>query len=347
MSWRCGIEIELLAPRSRSRRDLAERLAGEHGSVRPLWHAQSEPSLLDGTPSFDNLTQGFEVHGPNGLLAKLVDDLTITADLDRQCPSRPGWFRVLSDDRRLLHLAERLVAPEGSMEAAMAPLAAVFGTELQHEGGMIKVVDRIGSPVALATGLPGERERPCEIVTPPYDGGVEEALEALLAPARSLGFSVPREAAVHVHFEDGPLRNARVLADLFELWLRFGERIKAHVRTNPACVRLGPWASPVLDVVRAEDFRTLPWEAARARLQAVAPTKYVDLNIRNLVFPQLGLPTIEVRVLPGAITAAPIVRGIALFEGLLRMAVRGEVPDRDTPLAELLARCSEAVGQPA
>lgn len=343
VGWRCGIEIELLAPRGRSRRDLAERLA-EDGEVRTIWHAQSEPSLVPGTPSFDNLTQGFEVvDGSGALITRLVDDLTLTADLERQRPSRPGWMRVLSDDRRLLHLAQRVVPPEGDLDTALRPLADLFGTELIREGKIVKVVDRIGAPIALATGLPGERERPCEIVTPPYDDEVYDRLEALLGPARSLGFSVPREAAVHVHFDDAPLRNARVVADLVELWLGFGPRIKRLVRTNPGCVRLGAWAPELVAVVRDPGFRELPWEAARQRLLETAPSKYVDLNLRNLVLPQLGLPTVEARVLPGAITAEPIVAGAALFAGLLKLAVRGEIPAAERPLEVLLERLPEEV----
>ena len=65
---------------------------------------------------------------------------------------------------------ERHCDPDAEGDRALEPLAALFGTEAQrHEAGMVRVVDERGRSVAIDAPLPGERERPCEIVTAPIE----------------------------------------------------------------------------------------------------------------------------------------------------------------------------------
>ena len=92
LHWKIGVEMELLAPRGSSRRALAERLAADVGGrVRPYFCPQTEPSLVPGSPVFNNLTLGFEViDGQGQQVACCVDDLTLQDDLDRNCPPLPG-----------------------------------------------------------------------------------------------------------------------------------------------------------------------------------------------------------------------------------------------------------------
>lgn len=68
-------------------------------------------------------------------------------------------------------------------------------------------------------------------------------------------------------------------------------------------------------------FASLPWEDARERLLAAEPTKYVDVNIRNLVYEVAAKHTIEVRILPVHLHAEPIVAAAARFEAMLLEAV--------------------------
>lgn len=323
LSWRLGVEIELVAPAGRSRRDLARAMAGPDGSVRTFFHPQSEPSEVQGTPVFHNLSAGFEARGPDGrLLARLVDDLTLVDDLDRRAPPKPGWYRVVSDDPRLLRLVARHADPEQPPERALQAVAALFGTALERgPGGMFKVTDESGASVALAAPLPGERERGCEIVTPPLERDHAEALERLLAPARGLGFFVGRESAVHLHFDAAPLCSARAVRGLTRLWRTHGELLKRLVATNPRCRRLGAWPDALFDVVEAPGFTDLPWPEARARLEALNLSKFCDLNLRNLALQSRDKHTVEVRVLPGAIQTEPILSAAALFEALLRHAL--------------------------
>ena len=323
--WRIGCEIELLAPPGMSRRTLAEHYARAAGSVAPFFHPQSELSLVPDTPVFENLTLGFEARDAAGqTIARCVDDLTLVADLDRERPPQPGWFRVVSDDTRLLALVARVGRADAGPLEAVAAVAALYGTEPEvFPEGMVRVTDRNRSPIAIATPLPGERERPCEIVTPPLDADHAARLDALLAPARALGFTIPAEAAVHVHFDGAPFRDARAFRELVHLVARELPALKDRVGTNPRCRRLGGWPPALHELVDAPGFAELAWPDAQARLQELGLTKYCDVNLKNIVHDIPDKPTIEVRVLPGLIDATAILERAALFEDLLRRAAGG------------------------
>ena len=329
--WRIGVEIELLAPRGSTRRDLAEALAGPGGTVTTFFHPQSEPSKVPGTPVFDNLTPGFEAWDAAGaLVARCVDDLTLQADLDRRAPPVPGWIRIVSDDGRLLRLVARRCDADAPLEAVLEPMAALFGTAVEAgPGGMRRVADELGVPVAIAAPLPGERERPCEIVSPPLYGDLDAALARLLGPARALGFTVPQEAAVHLHFDASPLCRARAVRALVRLWETWGPTLRALVGVNPRCRRLGGWPPALHAAVEAHDYANLAWSEARARLSEVGLSKYCDLNLKNIAHDVPGKHTIEVRVLPGTREPDDIIAAAGLFEAVLRRAVRDDVPRDD------------------
>lgn len=331
INWKIGVELELLAPRGASRRTLAETLsAAAGGVVHPFFHPQSEPSLVPGVPVFDNLTLGFAAQAATGeVIARCVDDLTLQEDLERERPSQPGWFRIVSDDMRLLLLVARTGRADAGPREALAPLAALFGTELEaFPDGMYRVCDETGAPLALGTTLPGERERPCELVTPPLSNDHATRLEALLAPARELGFTLARESATHLHFDATELRAAPVVQRLVRFLRAWGPALKILVETNPACRRLGDWPEGLRGAIEAEDFPSLSWPEAQAALGDVGLSKYCDFNLRNFVHDVPGKPTFEVRVLPGLHETGHIIEGAALFEGVLRHVVdSATIPD--------------------
>ncbi len=337
VDWKIGVEIETMAPRGRSRRDLAEVVAERVGGrVRRFFLAQSEPSLVPGRPVFENLTLGFAVErpvangGPKVLVARFVDDLTLQDDCDRSAPPKPGWWRVVGDDPRWLRLCARHGDATLDLPEAISRFAAVVGTRPEAgPGGMWKITDDAGASILIAAPLPGERERPCEIVTAPLERDHAAGLEALLEPARELGFTAPIEGAVHLHFDAAPFRDARALARLLELYDRHRDVLRAQ--HNKRCRRLGPTEPKVLDAVRDPAFSTLAWEDARERLLALEPSKYVDLNIRNLVYDVGYKHTIEVRVLPTWLHAEPIVAAMGTFEALLRYALSDAPVDGYSP----------------
>ena len=311
---RTGLEIELLAPVGASRRTLADELAGRCGGfVRPVWHRDSEPSLVPGLGQFRHLTQGFAVHRSTGaLLCTLVDDVTLTADLDPRAAPLPGWHRLLTDDVRLLHLLAQHSRPDEPLEVVLDAVARLWGVPVERHGA-VRRLTVAGRTVALAAPQGGQRERPCEVVTPPLPAADEAVLEELLAPARALGFTVPAEAAVHVHVDGGPFRTAEALANVVRLFGCWREPLRDVVGTNPHCRRLAPLPPGLVAAAAGTPTtRTLREAAHQGGL-----TKFFDVNLTALLTDAPARDTLEVRVLPGALTGTDVLTGAALVEGLL------------------------------
>jgi hypothetical protein len=328
--WKVGFEVELLAPRGRSRRDVAEAIALDHGAtVEVAFQLQSEPSKVRGKPIFHSLTLAFDVIGADGArIARCADDLTLVADLDRSAAPKEGWYRVLSDDVRFLRLVNRHGRADGTVRDALEPVAALFGTTVDlAEGGVLRVSDDGGSSVCLGARLPGERERPCEIVTAPLESNAGATLGRLLGVAKEQGCTVPVEAAVHVHLDGAALRDPRAFRDLVRLWRRHGDEIKGLVGTNPRCVRLGGWPDALDGIVEDPKFVRLSWPEAQARLREAGLVKFCDLNVANLVYDVPGKPTVEFRVLPGGLEPEPMLAGARVAEQLVRAAVDGSHRD--------------------
>jgi hypothetical protein len=312
---RTGFEIELMAPPGLSRQTLAHDLATRHGgSVRSVWHHDSEPSLVPGLGRFLHLTKGFEVRrGDGGVLCTLVDDVTLIADVDPQATAPPGWWRILTDDPRLLFLLAANSDPSHTLQTALDATARLWGTAVQQHGDVYRLDDPAGATIALAAPQGGERERPCEIVTPPLTGDHRAALDQLLGPARDLGFTVPHEAAVHLHLDGAPFRQPHALANVVRLFGRWRDPLRTLLQTNPACRRLAPLPDPLVRAVdgclTSDELRTA---AADGRL-----TKFFDVNLTQLLTDSPLRDTIEVRILPGAIDADDIVNRAGLVELLL------------------------------
>lgn len=321
--WRVGFEIELLASPGRSRYDLALAIAKRNGGyVRRFFHPQSEPSKVEGKPLFHNLTLGYKVFDAKGeWLASCVDDLTLQDDLDKSAQPKTGWYRILSDDQRLLSLIQAQSDPEQNLVGALTPVAELFRTKLTPgPQGLMKVVDQDGVSVAMGAPLPGERERPCELITAPLDDGHEEKLGDLLQLARDLDFSIPKEGATHIHFDASALESPQTLINLVRIFAIYGDCIKQQFQSNPLCRRLGKWPSELIDTVHAPDFLDLDWSTARERLQTLDITKYCDYNIRNMLHHYQDRNTIEIRVLPVSLDADQILQWTTFFITLLNRA---------------------------
>lgn len=318
--FRLGVEIELMAPRGRTRRDLADAVAtARGGEVRPAFHLDSEPSKVPGSPVFHNLTPGFEVYDTSGFVLRVTDDLTLQDDLVRGAPPRPGWFRIVSDDVRMLRLARRHLDPRAPIEHVLDPLGALFGSEPELlPSGVVRLADPWGSSLALAAPLPGERERPCEIALAPTVGG--ELMDQVLAIARELGFTAPAEGAVHLHADRGPLESASALRQLVHLLDGREADLHRVLRTNPRCRRLAPWPAALRSAVDQPGFASLSWAQALEHLRPLRLSKWVDLNLRNLVHDIPGKPTVEWRILPVSLEARPILAAARLFEAILARA---------------------------
>ncbi|AMO72088.1 amidoligase family protein [Sphingorhabdus sp. M41] len=320
LNWKTGFEIELTAPVGKSREDLARALAQKHsGSVQRFFHPQSEPSKVPGQPTFENLTLGFHWLDTDGQkIASFVDDLTLQADFNKRQAPKPCWYRIIADDARLLRLVVRHCEAASSSDKVLEPLADLFGTELlPHESGMSRVMDDRGASVAICAPLPGERERPCEIVTAPIMAGHQEKLSQLLDEAVAQKFAVPVEGATHVHFDATPLLSAPVIAKLVSLFAKFGAELKQLVGVNTDCVRLGAWPNSLVKLTASEKFQTLGWPEAREAMAGLALSKYCDYNLLNIANENKLKHTFEVRVLPSTLDATQILQATSLFEALL------------------------------
>lgn len=210
--------------------------------------------------------------------------------------------------------------PDAAIDDVLEPVAALFGVDVAEGEGIHRVDDDSGATVVMAAPLVGERERPCEVITPPLDRDHAARLEQLLGPARDLGFTVPAEAAVHLHLDAGPLRQVHTFANLVGAFAHWRDQLREAFGTNPRCRRLGPPPQAVVDLVSGP----LParWDdlaAAAAQLALTGPglTKYEDVNLTALVTPFPGKDTVEIRCLPGTTATAEVVRASLLVERLL------------------------------
>lgn len=325
LGWKVGFEIELLAPRGLSRRDLAINVAEQHAgaSIAPAFLPQAEFSLVKDAPIFENLTLAFDTLNADGsLIARFADDLTLINGLDRDAPPKPGWYRIIGDDARFLRLIAYHADPAAPLNKVLEPAAKLFGVELQHlENNVVRLADSYDSPIVMAATLPGERERPCEIITPPILENHAARLAALLEPAQKLGFTIPNEAALHIHFDSTKLCNAKTFANVVHLFGTYGEALKQLVGTNPNCRRLGGWPDILHQLVSHPEFTELTWEEIREELEEIKLTKFVDFNLANMAHARVDKHTFEVRILPVSLEVEPIMQAAALFEAMLQYAV--------------------------
>ena len=340
LDWKIGVEIELMAPKGGSRRDLANAIAQHYrGTFHPFFHPQSEASKVPGKTLFHNLTSGFQaVDSNSNMIAQCVDDFTLQRDFDKKCPPKPGWYRIVSDDSRLLHLIIQQSDPSASMTGVLSPIAELFGTSLEIEQ-MVKVVDATGASVAIAAPLPGERERSCELITAPMNTHHFERLDTLLKIAKNLGFTAPHEGATHIHFDASSLHLVPYLVNLTHLLWTFGDDLKKLFNTNPHCCRLGRWSKEMYEFIQYPDFLNLSWEKATKRLTQFKPTKYCDFNIKNLIEANRNKHTFEVRIFPVWLDAQRIINATELFVAIMNWAMvsyKRELPNQfDRLLDEL------------
>ncbi|WP_250447554.1 amidoligase family protein [Actinotalea sp. C106] len=345
LTLRTGFEVELLAPAGSDRQTLAEALADRHaGRVTRSFHMDSEPSAVPGVGVFRHLSPAFDVvDGVGTPVARLADDITLTADLvgTTARPGHRGWYRLLCDEPRLLRLIERFADPAAPLPEVLAPVAELFGTRVEVVGGAARVNDSAGATVAVVMPLPAGRERPCEVITPPITTSHGRALEDLLGPARDLGFTVPAEAAVHLHLDGGPFRRPAAFANLVRLFAHWRDPLWAALGTNSECRRLAPLPAELLELVDRGDHQ---WPGLQAAAREIGLTKYADVNLTQLVSARPVRDTVEVRILPGAIDTSGILGGAALVESLLRRCLDdAPVPRPDADAARDPAGALEAM----
>ncbi len=327
--WTLGLEIELLAPRGSSRLTLAQALADLHqGQVRCFFHPQSEPSQIPNAPVLENLTLGFEVIDKEGKsVAQCVDDLTLQADCLKPAPPVPGWYRIVSDDIRLLRLVTRVAQASDPLDQVLAPVAELFGVELiQGPGGMVKVSCEDGLTIAIAAPLPGERERPCELISPPLLRSQIPLVEKWLSLAQDLHFTAPLEGATHLHIDASSFCSVDIFRNLINLLWTHGANLRRLLRSNPNCRKVGMVPESLWQIVQSESWPDLDWEQACQQLKPLNLSKYMDFNFRNMIFQIPHKYTIEVRILPVWLDFEPLIMAIDLIQALFERSLEPVLP---------------------
>ena len=318
-----GFEIELLAPKGKSRLDLANAIAKFYGgTAKRVFHPQAEPINIPNNPIFENLTLGFTIHSSSDeLIALCLDDLTLQSDLNKSIGPKDGWYRIVSDDSRLLQLVACQVDASLPINNVLTKIADLYHTTVQSDdSGMKRVVDQTSQTIAIAAPLPGERERACELVTAPIKCNHQDQLDSLLNIAKSLQFTIPSEGATHLHFEALEFHSAHIIRNIINLFGTYDKLLMALFKTNNKCLRLGAWHQSIFDLVEKPFFPTLPWQKAKDEFKRLPLTKYCNYNLVNIIYEIPEKPTFEVRILPSTLDPFEITCAATVIETLLSMA---------------------------
>jgi hypothetical protein len=325
-TWTRGFEIELVAPVGSSRETLAKRIAElRGGSTKRVFYPQSERASRPSVLAYETLTLAFQVLDAAGRpFALLADDITLNADLRDDVEGAPGFYRILSTSKPVLDLVELHASADASLDDVLVPLAALFGTRVAAGEAGVRVVRSRSGVAAMAFPLAGDRERACEVITPPLPGDeaiLRRYLGMVLGASHDLGFFVPEESATHVHFDGKLLQDAKAIRNLVCVFGRFGRVLREVLETNPSCTRLGGWPAAFVELATSEAFLALPWPAAARAVLDAGVVKWCDYNVLNLVDPFATKRTFEVRVLGTTFDVDLLVERSMLLARLLGRAV--------------------------
>ena len=314
-----GVEVELLAPSGLDRRALAQSIAVKlNGLVEPFFHLDSEPSYVKDKPVFYHLTQAFQVVDLSGeMLLQCLDDITLQEGLEKSTKPKEGWYRILSDDIRLLRLAHRHANPNDSIDKVLGSIACLFGVDVDAaKGGVYRVADEAGASIALAAPLPGERERPCELVTAPLAVNNTQALQLYLQMANELSFEIPVEGATHFHFDGAFFSNPSIFLKTVRFLHQYRLVLRRMMNTNLNCRRIGDWPHDFLELIKTDELLQLDWEDCRKRVAETGITKYCDFNLRNLIYTSPHKHTLEIRMLPATLDSEMLLRMLRCFNAI-------------------------------
>lgn len=332
---RTGFELELLAPKGKTRKELADRLARTWGgSVRYGLKFLGAFDQRGADEPLCKLNLAFRVEKDGKQLVDIVDDCTIESELDREAKPIRGSFLLVTNDVRLGHWAEQVAWVDRlDVRAMLQPFFDTFFGDLGEpgEGGVRRdqraVFDRLGNTLAVLSPPERDRERVAEIVTRPLLAAErEEFLADILDAARELEFFIPSEGALHVHYDAGPWRDTRRLAQLIDAFAAQRHRLRHAVQTNPACKRLGSYGDDVVGAAMEElsrianGNRATPFPEFAARILEAGTNKFVDLNIQGVVKKRPKQPTLEARFFPMAMEIDRIMDMLGTVEDFLLTA---------------------------
>jgi hypothetical protein len=297
---KCGFELELLAPAGSDRRSVAAHFASVLDcSAESIFHRDSDYVPETGSDkAYFCLSRGFALTSPSGLGLKIVNDMTISEELDLGRQDQGDWFHILCDDIRLVELVRRNCEPDLDSSHVLGPLADFFGVGLAQNDRVTKVMAPEGVLVAMAHSFFQDRKRVCEIITSPLTEGQETALRLVLEEAQVLGCSIPSEASFHVHFDGAGFCSPRAVLRLIRAWVVWSAVIKRLVPPNPKCRRLGAYSRAVVEYAFDLSNEDSSWSEVKAALLSRGASKYCDCNFINLLLDDPAKCTVEIRIIP-------------------------------------------------
>lgn len=319
-----GLELELLAPAGVSRIDLAQALAKAwDGELRYGLKYSSEGLHRDARP-ICTLTPAYRVDVQGTPRVTIVDDTTIQAQLNPSAATPKGLFRVVMDDVRFaLWLQRNAWSSTPQLESVLAVMLETFEGSIESQGRGTRhsdqraLIDPYGHPLAVIAPLPGERDRVAEVVTAPLAPKTRNAvLQTVCEQAQRLGFTVPLEAAFHMHVDAAPWRSTPKLAALINAYTEAQSSLQKQWETNPRCKRLGGFSEALLKVA-AETPNDLSFPIFAAALEMGGATKGSDLNLLGVIQLMPVQPTLEIRPLGMSLKAQTLIARMESVEAFL------------------------------
>ena len=318
VNWKCGFEIELMAPPLLSREEFARAFATRiGGTCDRIFYPQSELSTRPNQPPFETLTLGFAVRShENQLVAQFVDDVTLERDLDHNKMGREGWYRVLSPHSHILRLIDIHGSATSSLETVLQPLANLFSSKVEKGPQGLHQVRCASVTLALALPVVACRERACEVISAPLSTGHLRFLEEVVETAKHLNFFVPQESATHIHFEARKFEDIEKFRKLVAVLVVFRSHLRAQAQFNENCTRLGAWPADFLALALGELPTGCTWLDFKSQLSKTSVRKWCDFNILGILFDHLAKPTIEVRIIRTKLNAQWIFQQALFFASL-------------------------------
>ncbi len=319
-----GLELELLAPAGVSRLDLAKALAEAWGGALRYGLKYSSEGLHRDARPICTLTPAYRIDVQGAPRATIVDDTTIQAQLNPNKPTPQGLFRVVMDDVRFaLWLQRNAWSSQPELEAVLEVMLKTFEGRIESQGRGTRhndqraLIDPYGHPLAVIAPLPGERERVAEVVTAPLSASARGAvLKTVCEQAQRPGFSLPREAAFHMHVDAAPWRSTSKLASLIKTYEKDQEDLRALWKVNPSCKRLGGFTEALLKVAM-ETPNDLSFPIFAAALEMGGAVKSSDLNLLGVIQLMPVQPTLEIRPLGMSLSADELLERIDAVESFL------------------------------
>jgi hypothetical protein len=343
---KCGFELELIAPDGESRASIAAHLAEVHScTVGSYFHRESD--LWPGDPaskSFHCLTRAFLLENDAGWQLKVANDMTIGRQIDLETSVSGDWYHILSDDIRIVDLIHTHCNAVDKTEEVLLPMAGLFGTQLQREDDIIKVVGPRSSLVCAAHARFSDRSRICEIITAPITRGHRQRLVSIIGATREMGCQIPLEAAFHIHFDGADFLDTRPFLRLIRYFHAWSGILRALIPPNPNCIRLGGYEDCVVEYAFDRDNDRRSWAETVASMKKLRAVKYCDFNFVNLLSARPEKTTVEIRTIPMTFDVDALLAATELFHGFLQfvrttdLEYTGVLPVSQENIEELLNR---------